>query len=30
MLTLMQFKVSKAKRKLTQEQIAQIVDIEVA
>jgi hypothetical protein len=30
MLTLMQLKVSKAKRKLTQEQRAQIVDIEVA
>jgi hypothetical protein len=30
MLTLMQLKVSKAKRKLTQQQRAQIVDIEVA
>lgn len=30
MLTLMQLKVSKAKRRLTQEQRAQIVDIEVA
>lgn len=30
MLTFMQLKVSKAKRKLTQEQRAQIVDIEVA
>jgi hypothetical protein len=30
MLTFMQLKVSKAKRKLTQKQKAQIVDIEVA